>query len=446
MKPGKTILAGVCAAVIWWAAGPATTVFNAADTAGIDAFAPLAHADEKGPKAGEVDPKTGRRIKYYVAPMDPNYISDAPGKSPMGMELVPVYEEEGDGKEPADTIRIDPVTMQNMGVRLGKVERRSLVKSIRAVGYLTYDETRIFTVNTKYNGWIEKIYVDFEGERVQKGQPLFDIYSPDLVTAQEEYLLALEQHRALKSDPYPGIREGSERLLKAARTRLRYWDLTETQIERIGRSGEVRKAITVYAPAAGVVTMKAAFEGHYVQAGEHQYELADLSTIWVDVDVYEYELPWISKGMTAQMALKSMPARKFSGSVLYIYPYLNPKTRTGKLRLQFANPEGKLKPGMYADVRLKSVLDSHALVVPQEAVIETGLRTVVFVALGNGKFRPQEVSIGVEADENMYQVLGGLKEGEEIVLSAQFMLDSESRLREAALKMLELQKRAPGGH
>jgi len=397
-------------------------------------------------KAGMVDPKTGKKIKYYVSPMDPTYIRNEPGKSPMGMDLVPVYEEEGETKEPASTIRIDPATMQNMGVRLGRVERKPLVKDIRTVGFIEYDETKIFTVNTKFSGWIEKLYVDFVGDEVKKGQPLFDIYSPDLVTAQEEYLLALEQYRKLSNAAYDRVRESAERLLKASRTRLRYWDLTDKQIEKIGRTESARKTLTVYSPASGVVTKKDAFEGHYVKAGEHQFTIADLSTVWVDVDIYEYELPWVRKGMAAEMELAYLPGTRLKGKVLFIYPYLNTKTRTAKIRLQFSNPNYELKPGMYADIYLRASLGENALVVPQEAVIFSGVRRLVFLSLGKGRFQPREVKIGVEVNQNEYQVLEGLEEGEEIVLSAQFMLDSESRLQEAIQKMMELRERAPGGH
>ncbi len=399
-------------------------------------------AAEEDLKAGMVDPKTGKKIKYWAAPMDPKYIRNEPGKSPMGMDLVPVYEEEGEEKEPSSNIRIDPVTMQNMGVRLAKVARKQLVKKIRTVGNVTYDETRIYVVNTKFNGWIERLYVDFVGAKVKKGQPLFDIYSPDLVTAQEEYLLALQQSKSLSSSTYPSIREGAERLLNASRTRLRYWDLTEKQIKRIEKTGKSQKTITIHSPATGVVTKKLAFRGHYVKAGMHQYEIADLSTVWVDVDIYEYELPWVYEGMEADMELTYIPGKRFHGKVLYIYPYLEPKTRTAKLRLQFANPGYKLKPDMYANIYLDSLVSKDSLVIPQEAVIDSGVRKVVFVYLGKGKFQPREVELGAEGEDNQFQVLDGLSEGEEIVVSAQFMLDSESRLREAIQKMLEIRSPA----
>jgi membrane fusion protein, copper/silver efflux system len=397
----------------------------------------VAGAAEQGLKAGMIDPKTGKRIKYWVAPMDPTYIRKEPGKSPMGMDLVPVYEDERQEKESASTIRIDPVTMQNMGVRLVQVKRKPITKDIRTYGIVTYDETKIYTVNTKFNGWIEKLYVDFEGEQVKKGQPLFDIYSPELVSAQEEYLLALQQHTSLSSSAYSSVRESAQRLLEASRTRLRYWDLTSEQIKEIEQTGKITKTLTVYSPTDGVVTKKYAFEGHYVKPGDHQYEIVDLSTVWVDVDIYEYELPWVRRDMAAEMELAYIPGRRFKGKVLFIYPYLQAKTRTARLRLEFPNPDDVLKPDMYANVYLKSAVSHDSLVIPQEAVLQSGERNIVFISLGNGKFQPRRVEIGVEGSHNEYQVLSGLKEGEEVVVSAQFMLDSESRLREAILKMLE---------
>jgi Cu(I)/Ag(I) efflux system membrane fusion protein/cobalt-zinc-cadmium efflux system membrane fusion protein len=399
-------------------------------------------ASENGLKAGMIDPKTGKKIKYWAAPMDPTYIRNEPGKSPMGMELVPVYEDEDEEKEAASSIRIDPVTIQNMGVRMARVTRKPLVKYIRTVGNITYDERRIYTVNTKFNGWIEKLYVDFVGETVEKGQPLFDIYSPDLVTAQEEYLLALQQNASLKASPYISIREGAQRLLKAARTRLRYWDLREDQIKQIEKTGNIQKDLTIYSPAQGVVITKNAFQGHYVKAGEHQYEIADLSNVWVDVEIYEYELPWVRNGMPAKMELSYIPGKIFSSKVLYVYPFLTAKTRTAKLRLEFPNPDFKLKPDMYANVTLESLIDRDSLVIPQEAVIDSGLRKVVFIALGKGRFQPREVKLGVEGNNNEFQVLEGLKENEQIVISAQFMLDSESRLQEAIQKMLKIRQQS----
>lgn len=402
-----------------------------------------AHASSEKLTSGSVDPATGKKIKYWVAPMDPTYIRDEPGKSPMGMDLVPVFEEEGEEKEPASTIRIDPVTIQNMGIRTAVVTSGSAVKTIRTFGNITFDETRIYTVNTKFNGWIETLFVNFEGEAVKKGQPLFDIYSPELVTAQEEYLLALEQHRSLGDSSFEQVRKSAESLLKAARTRLKYWDISAAQIQKLEQSGQTSKTIAIYSPADGVVTKKNAFQGHYVKAGEHQYEIVDLSTVWVEVDIYEYELPWIKKNMPAEMELSYIPGRRFSGRVIFVYPYLNPKTRTGRLRLEFPNSGNFLKPDMYANIYLESELEEKSLLVHQEAVIDSGVRKIVFVSRGKGKFEPREVELGLELNDNRYQVLSGLSEGDQVVVSAQFMLDSESRLREAIQKMLEVKRGRP---
>ena len=270
------------------------------------------HAQE-ALKAGMLDPKTGKKIKYWAAPMDPTYIRNEPGKSPMGMDLVPVYEEAGEEKEPSSTIRIDPVTQQNMGVRLGRVEKKHLSKSIRTFGTITTDETGLYSVNVKFNGWIETLYVDFLGERVEKGQPLFDIYSPDLLTAQQEYLIAVQQQKRQNG-------KGDNRLLEASRTRLAYWDFTDEQIAQLETAGEIRKTITIFSPASGVVVKKIALKGHYVKAGEHQYEIADLSTVWVDVDIYEYELPWVHQGMPAEMELAYIPGKRYVGRSAFHLP------------------------------------------------------------------------------------------------------------------------------
>jgi RND family efflux transporter MFP subunit len=395
----------------------------------------------EGLKAGDVDPKTGKVIKYWAAPMDPTYIRNEPGQSPMGMDLVPVYQEEDGEKLPESTIKIDPVTEQNMGVRTATVKRMALKKSIRALGTVTYDETRIYAVNLKFDGWIEKLYVDFVGKSVTKGQPLLEIYSPELFTSQEEYLLAQSQAKSLAASSYPSVRENATRLLRAARQRLKYWDLEDKQIKQLEKMEKVRKNLTIYSPANGVVIKKDALAGHFVKAGMHQYEIADLSRVWVDVEVYEYELPFIKKGMPAAMELSYLPGSRFEGTVLFIYPFLNPETRTVKLRLAFDNQEGLLKPDMYANVYIESLIDPAALVIPQEAVIDSGLRKVVFVSLGEGKFEPRPVKLGLEGENSTFQVLEGLKEGENIVTSAQFMFDSESRLREAIQKMLEVRSR-----
>lgn len=436
----RILAAVLIASISLWIGAALIFSIPLSERASSDAYFGMAKAQAAEPelKAGMIDPKTGKKIKYWVAPMDPTYIRDEPGKSPMGMDLVPKYEEEDDEKAPGSTIRIDPVTIQNMGVRYGEVTRKRLIKSIRTYGNVTFDETRIFAVNTKFNGWIETLHVDFVGEKVKRGQPLFKIYSPDLVPAQQEYLLAVQQFRRLTREKASDTVIGdARRMLDASRTKLEYWDLSDQQIQAIEKKGLTYKTLTVYSPASGVVIKKSAFEGHYVKAGDHQYEIADLSKVWVDVDIYEYELSWVHKGMPARMDLPYNPGEHYRGEVLFIYPYLDAKTRTARLRLAFENRDGRLKPGMYANIYLESALPEETLTIPHEAVIDSGLRQIVFIARGKGKFQPQEVRLGLEGDDYEVQVLSGLSEGDRIVVSGQFMLDSESRLNEAIQKMLK---------
>jgi RND family efflux transporter MFP subunit len=228
--------------------------------------------------------------------------------------------------------------------------------------------------------------------------------------------------------------------LQASRTRLLYWDHTDEQIREIERTGKTRKTVTIHSPASGVVVIRKATEGSYFKAGKRMYKIADLSTVWVDVEIYEYDLPWIHQGMAAEMELPYAPGKRFHGKVLYIYPYLNPQTRTATLRLEFPNPNYELKLDMYANVYLKSTVSQESLVIPQESLIRSGVRNLVFISLGKGRFEPREIKLGLEGNDNEYQVLEGLSEGEEIVTSAQFMFDSESRLHEAIQKMLEVRQ------
>ena len=395
-------------------------------------------AAEKGYKAGMIHPKTGKKIKYWTAPMDPNYVRNKPGKSPMGMDLVPVYEEEGEEKVPASVIRIDPVTVQNMGVRLARVKRKPLARSIRAYGTIAYDERRMKVVSAWVGGRIDKLYVDFTGVEVKKGDPLAELYSPALVSTQQELILALETRGKLWTLGNQEALKSASHLVEATKKRLLLWGITKDQIDEIERNREVRNHMTIHAPIGGTVIDKKVLEGQYVKEGERLYTIADLSTVWVLADVYEYELPWVRNGMPAEMGLSYIPGKRFKGKVLYVYPYMDEKTRTAKLRLEFKNLRYRLKPGMYANIYLNPRISGNSLVIPQEAVIDSGVRKLVFVSLGKGKFQPREVKIGIEGAENEFQVLKGLREGEEIVISAQFMLDSESRLREAVQKMLEV--------
>lgn len=372
----------------------------------------------------------------YTCPMHPEVISPEPGKCPIcGMDLV--------AKEvpKAASVKLAAGVIQKIGVRTTVVDEFPLRRTIRTVGHITYDETRVVDITTKIGGWVEKLYVDFTGQMVNKGQPLIEIYSPELVSTQEEYLLALQSRKYLTNSQFPEIRAGAHSLLNSTHRRLQLWDITEEQIERLEREKVVQKLMTIYSPQRGIVIEKDVFQGGIVKPDRPLYRIADLSEVWVDVSIYEYEFPWVEKGQTATMTLSYAPGKSFQGKISFIYPYLEEKTRTVKARLEFPNPGWELKPEMYADVVIESPVMVHGLAVPDEAIIRSGDRNVVVVDLGNGVFEPRGVTLGVEAD-NHYQVTAGLKAGERIVTSAQFLIDSESRLKEAIQKMLARQKAA----
>ncbi len=384
-------------------------------------------------------PAGERKIKYWQAPMDPTYIRNEPGKSPMGMDLIPVYEDE----TTTGGIVIDPVTAQNMGIRTAPVERRDLSRTLRTVGLVTYEESRQYSVNSKIDGWIERLHVNQTGQLVRKGQPLLEIYSPELVAAQQEYLLALDNGRRLAASPIPEIASSAQRLLDAARTRLTYWDISPSQVSELESTRQVRKTLTLYSPYGGVVTEKKAFEGMRIMGGEELLQISDLSRVWVNADIYQYELPWVKVGQMAVVELPFGVDKVIEGRLTYLYPYLENETRTVKARIELANPGLALKPDMYANVRIETQAVKDVLVIPGHAVLNSGKGQTVFVARGEGRFEPRAVKTGVSNEEGFVQILGGLFEGEQVVTSAQFMLDSESKLREAIQKMLEPKKAEP---
>jgi Cu(I)/Ag(I) efflux system membrane fusion protein/cobalt-zinc-cadmium efflux system membrane fusion protein len=387
---------------------------------------------------GQAAAPAERKVKHWVSPMDATYVRDEPGKDYMGHDLVPVYEEAAGGG-----IVIDPVTAQNMGIRTAAVERRDLARTIRTVGLVTYEEPRIYSVTTKIDGWVERLYVDQTGKFVQKGSPLLDIYSPELVAAQQEYLLAFDHSRKLADSPFPEAGESSRRLLEAARTRLRYWDISDKQIDALEQTRQIRKTLTLYSPYSGIVTEKKVFAGMAVMPGADLLQISDISRVWVNAQIYEYELPWLKVGLPAVAELPFGGGKTLSGKVGYVYPFVEPETRTVKARLEFANPGYELKPEMYANVRVETEPVRGALAIPRNAVLRSGKGETVFVALGEGRFEPRSVKTGVADEEEYVQILEGLKEGEQVVTSAQFMLDSESKLREAIQKMTEPKTEAP---
>jgi RND family efflux transporter MFP subunit len=386
------------------------------------------YADEAKPAA----PVGERRILYWTDPMNPQHKYDKPGKAPDGMDLVPVYAEvQGpEGSPPEGSFRVTSDKQQLIGVRYGEVAREPLERTIRAVASLTYDETRIARVHAKVEGWIDKVYVDFTGQLVAKSQPLLSIYSPDLVATQDEYLLALRARDNLGGSRYKEVANGASSLLEAARRRLELWDISDQQIAEIEKTRKPIKALTLYSPVSGFVTARNSYEKQRITPETELYAIADLSTIWAIADFYEYEVRDIRVGQTVILTLPSFPGRAFRGRVSYIYPQLDNTTRTLRVRAEFPNPEFTLKPDMYANAELR-VGYGQALSIPQEAVLDSGTEQIVFVALDGGYFEPRRVQLGDRVNDRVI-VLSGLKAGERIVTSGNFLIDSESRLKSAA--------------
>jgi len=369
-----------------------------------------------------------RKIKFYKSTMNPGEVSPTPKKDSMGMDMVAVYEEEP-AAAGSTMITIDPVTMQNMAIRTSEVLSGPLRRTVRTVGVIDFDETMLADVTTKFKGWIEKLYVDATGKQVHRGDPLFEIYSPELYSAQVEYVLALDQ--AAKTTL------SGESLKATARTKLKFMDISDEQIAELEKTHQPKKTLRVGAPIDGFVLEKMAVEGMMLDAGMKLYRLADLGIVWVYAQVYEQDLPYIQLGQEATVSLSYMPDRKFRGRVTYIYPTVDEKTRTVRVRMEFHNPGYLLKPGMFTSVEVTSELAPSALLVPDSAVLRSGEKNTVFVALEGGKFEPRTVTLGTRAEGDRYQVLAGLAAGDRVVTSGQFMLDSESQLREAIQKMLE---------
>jgi len=383
------------------------------------------------PQAG--GPPGERKPLYYRHPMNPAITSPVPAKDEMGMDYIPVYAED-EPEEVPGAVRVDPVVMQSIGVRTARAERRTLSRRVHAVGRVDYDEQRLARLHPKTEGWVEELFVDKTGEPVRRDAILLGIYSPRLVTAQREYLLALDNLEALARSPYADIRQGAEALAESARIRLEMLDVPEHQIRELERTREVKKVLHIHSPFDGIVVKVGVRDGQYVTPKTELYRLADIRRVWVYVDVYENELPWIRVGDPAEMRLQGIPGRVFRGEVSYVYPFADERTRTVQVRLAFDNPELLLRPGMYAEVTLRPDRRVDAVAVPEQAVVRTGTRSLVFVVRGPGRFEPREVETGISAD-GWVQILSGLEAGEEVVTSATFLIDSESSIREAAAKM-----------
>jgi len=366
--------------------------------------------------------------------MDPKQTSPTPRKDEMGMDYVPVYSDEvgtaGATTSGLATVGIDPQRQQLIGLRTAPVTEGPVGGSWRTVGRVAVDETRVHHVSLKFSGFIEQVFVDYVGKQVRAGDALFSIYSPEVASAEEEYLLALRTRASLGA----GASQAGDDLVTAARERLKLWDIPEAEIRRLERTGKAQRTVNLYSPMGGVVTRKDAVMGHRVAEGDAPYEITDLSQVWVLADAYESDLARVRLAMPASLTLQAFPGKEFTGKVIFIDPILDPKTRTAKVRLAFPNPTGELRPEMFGEVTLRTP-SRTGLSVPTDAIIDSGTRKVVFVSLGEGKFRPQEVKIGA-TDGDRSEVLEGLKAGDQVVTRANFLVDSESRLR-ASLGALE---------
>jgi Cu(I)/Ag(I) efflux system membrane fusion protein len=349
---------------------------------------------------------------YWVAPMDPNYQRDKPGKSPMGMDLVPVYAEDlnGDNDQPG-TVKIDPSVENNLGVKTASVSREPLAPKIETVGYIAFDESQLWQTNVRVAGWVEKLFINAVGEKVNEGDVLFTLYSPELVKAQEELISAYQT--------------GRKGLVKGATERLLTLGVDRSQIRTITRRGRASQTIEIKAPADGVIASLNIREGGYLSPSQAVISAGPLDNVWVDAEVFERQAHWVNAGSNAKMTLDSVPGNEWQGEVDYIYPILDPKTRTLRVRLKFPNPQGDLKPNMFANITLQPVSEETVLTIPKSSVIRSGGMTRVVLAVGEGKYRSARIQVGREAGEKV-EVLQGLKPEDRIVTSAHFMLDSES--------------------
>ena len=359
-----------------------------------------------------------REILYWVAPMDANYRRDEPGKSPMGMDLVPVYADQVDSQ--AGVVRIDPTIVSNLGVRTAQAERGELRRRIETVGYVTFDEETVQHVHTRVDGWIEKLATKATGDPVEQGQLLFELYSPTLVNAQEEFLTA--------------VRSGNAALLKASRDRLEALGVSGAEINRLERERTVRQRVRVFAEADGVIAHLGVREGIYVTPATEVMSVAKLDRVWVIAEVFERQAAWVEPGQKASVQLDYVPGKTFEGTVDYVYPELDPKTRTLSVRIRFDNAGELLRPNMFSRVVIEADGFGRVVHVPREAVIRGGSMDRVVVALGEGRFRARPVRLGIESGDRI-AIRSGLEAGETIVVSGQFLIDSESNIESAMRRM-----------
>jgi Cu(I)/Ag(I) efflux system membrane fusion protein len=430
MKSGLAVIVGFLAIFLLGAAATVALIWNPGHWGWADRLFDRLHpATDAGSRPAE----GGRKIKYWRAPMNPNYISDKPGKSPMGMDLVPVYEDE----VPAESgVHVDPNFLQNFMVRTAAADRGAIPVDSRTVGVLDFDQKHIVSVNTKFEGWIESARANYIGEEIHRGDVLFEIYSPQLVTTQEEYLSALTFWKKLSAGGQPDAIRRARDLVQATRERLRYWDISTDQVDELERSGKITRTLKIVSPASGVITAKMAdsLEGMKLTPGMNVYKIADLSTVWVQIQVFEYQIRYIRLGLVADITLDAFPGRHWRGRIIYLDPTLDQKTRTLKVSVELPNPDLVLRPQMYANVVIRVPAAAAVVRVPEEAVLHTGERSVVIVRKGPTVFEPREVDTGASGG-GYVEIRHGVAAGEVVVTSSQFLIDSESNLKAAISAM-----------
>ena len=391
-------------------------------------------------------PSAERKLLYYRSPMDPSVRSDKPAKDSMGMDFIPVYEDDAQAKASTvpgrASLTLSPERRQILGIRSEEIHHGPLTRVMRTVGRVAVDERRLHHIHTKYDGYVEHLYVDFTGKLVRRGEPLLSIYSPELVATQQEYLLAYNAQRQMAESGIPSVAQGSLNLLAAARQRLLLWDMRAEDIETLEKAGKVERTLDLHSDVTGYVVQKMAFHGMRVTPAEALFDIADLSHVWVLADVYESDLPLVRIGIEGELTVPYLPGKKWRGRVTYVNPTVEEKTRTVKVRIELPNQGQLLKPDMFADVNLRADLGT-GLSVPESSVVDSGGRKLVFIDRGEGRFEPREVELGVRVGSS-FQVLSGLEDGERVVTSANFLLDSESSLRSALSGMKTPAPKAPG--
>jgi len=374
--------------------------------------------------------KKEKKLLYYRNPMGLPDTSPVPKKDPMGMDYIPVYEDEhGDEPAPANQIKIGTDKVQKLGVRTEAAQLRVLDRVVRAAGRIEPDERRIYTISPKFEGYVERLHVNVTGQPVGKGQPLFEVYSPELVSAQREYAIAAQGVESLK-DAGGQARDGMKQLADSSLLRLKNWDISEEQIKALARSGETRRTLTFRSPVSGIVTEKKALQGMRFMPGEALYQVTDLSAVWVLADVFEQDIGQVRTGAKARIRINAYPDKVFEGTITYVYPTLNAETRTVPVRVELSNPGRLLKPAMFAQVELPVGAKGEVVTVPTSAVIDSGTRRIVLIQAGEGRFEPREVKLG-QRNDNYVEVLEGVGNGELVVVAANFLIDAESNLKAA---------------